>query len=67
MVGDELYKKDYSPSYLRCLGLIKADYVLREVHEGVCGSYWSTLSKDAKENAISANALAISLTSHPRV
>lgn len=66
LVGDKLYKKGYFP-YLRCLGPVKADYVLREIHEGVCrnftagrslshkvvrqGYLWPTLSKDAKEFA----------------
>lgn len=35
MVGDELYKKSHSLPYLRCLGPIKAEYVLRKIHEGV--------------------------------
>ena len=32
MVGDELYKKGYSLPYLRCLGPLEADYVLRKIH-----------------------------------
>ena len=38
LVGDKLYKKGYFP-YLRCLGPVKADYVLREIHEGVCRNF----------------------------
>ena len=31
-----LYKKRYHIPLLRCLTLSKADYILKEVHEGVC-------------------------------
>ena len=34
-----LYKRGFSRSYLRCLGAKEADYVMREVHEGVCGNH----------------------------
>ena len=59
-----LYKRRFSQPYLRCLALDKANYVLREVHEGVYGNhsrarslvhkvvhagyYWSTIQADAK-------------------
>ena len=39
MVGNELYKKGYSQTYLRCLSPIEADYVLKEIHEGVCRNH----------------------------
>ena len=63
LIKDVLYKKGFSRSYLRCLILEEADYVMREVHEGVCenhsrsrslvhklmrvGYYWLTMQKDA--------------------
>ena len=62
LIKDILYKRGFSRPYLRCLILEKADYVMREVHEGVCGNhsrsrslvhkliragyYWPTMQKD---------------------
>ena len=34
-----LYKRGFSLLYLRCLDKPKAEYVMREVHEGVCGNH----------------------------
>ena len=34
-----LYKRGFSQPYLRCLVPDEANYVLREVHEGVCGNH----------------------------
>ncbi|GAV75196.1 RVT_3 domain-containing protein [Cephalotus follicularis] len=34
-----LYKSSFSFPWLRCLTPLKADYALREVHEGVCGNH----------------------------
>ena len=64
LTKDVLYKKDFSQPYLRCLNSEEADYVIREVHEGICGNhsgsrslvhklirvgyYWPTMQKDAQ-------------------
>ena len=64
LIKDVLYKRGFSQPYLRCLGTEKADYVMREVHEGICGNhsgsrslvhklvragyYWPTMQKDAE-------------------
>ena len=61
---DVLYKSGFSRPYLRCLSHDEADYVMREVHSGICGNhsgarslvhkliragyYWSTMLKDAQ-------------------
>ena len=61
---DVLYKRGLSHPYLRCLVLEKKEYVMREVHEGICGNhsgarslvhkliragyYWPTMQKDAQ-------------------
>ena len=58
-----LYKRGFSLPHLRCLDKPEAEYVMREVHEGICGNhsgarslvhklvragyYWSTMQKDA--------------------
>ena len=63
LVKDVLYKRGFSQPYLRCLVPKEADYVMREVHEGICenhsgswllvhkliwvGYYWPTMQKDA--------------------
>ena len=60
-----LYKRDFFTPVLKCITRKDADYVLREVHEGVCGNhigaqalvgkvlrqgyYWPTMLRDATE------------------
>ncbi|XP_012839245.1 PREDICTED: uncharacterized protein LOC105959647 [Erythranthe guttata] len=64
IVGEELYKRGFSFPYLKCLDPTTADYVLIEVHEGICGNhssgrtlalkllsqgyYWPTIHEDTK-------------------
>ena len=64
VIKDVLYKRDFSRPYLRCLGTEEVDYIMREVHEGICGNhsrsrslvhklirvgyYWPTMQKDAE-------------------
>ena len=62
-IDEVLYKRGFSQPYLRFLASDKANYVLREVHEGACGNhsrarslvhkiiragYWQTIQVDAK-------------------
>lgn len=63
LIGDSLYKRAFSRPLLKCLGLNKADYLIWEIHKGICGGhargrmlaqkvlligcYWPTLQKDA--------------------
>ena len=60
-----LYKHGFSSPVLKCVGREDANYILREVHEGICGNhigaralagkalrqgyYWRTMLKDATE------------------
>ena len=60
-----LYKQGFSAPILKCVGKEDANYILREVHEGICGNhieawtlagktlrqgyYWPTMLKDATE------------------
>ena len=60
-----LYKRGSSAPLLKCIGNEDANYVLREVHEGICGNhigaqalagktlrqgyYWPTMLKDTTE------------------
>ena len=39
LIKDVLYKRGFSCSYLRCLGPEEADYVMREVQEGIYGNH----------------------------
>ncbi|GKU89192.1 hypothetical protein SLEP1_g3360 [Rubroshorea leprosula] len=63
LVDGVLYKRSFSLPLLRCLNPYEAEYALREIHEGVCGShigartlahkvlrqgyYWPNMYKDA--------------------
>jgi len=63
LLGEVLYKRGYSEPLLKCLSKTEADYVLKEIHEGVCrdhsggrmlaqktiraGYYWPTIRKDS--------------------
>ena len=60
-----IYKRGFSTPILKCVGEEDANYVLREVHEGICGNhigarslvaktlrqryYWPIMLKDATE------------------
>ena len=64
LIDKVLYKRGFSQPYLRRLALDEANYVLREIHEGVYGNhsgaralvhkvvragyYWPTIQADAK-------------------
>ena len=39
LIRDVLYKRGFSRPYLRCLSHDEADYVMREVHKGICGNH----------------------------
>ena len=39
LIKDILYKRGFPRPYLRCLIPEEVDYVMREVHEGVCGNH----------------------------
>ena len=64
LIKDVLYKRGFSRPYLKCLSPEKANYVMREVHEKICGNhsrsrllvhksiragyYWPTMQNDAQ-------------------
>ena len=39
MLQGILYKRSFSLPYLRCLAPDEAEYVIREIHEGICGNH----------------------------
>jgi ribonuclease HI len=65
LVGDILYRRGYTLPLLKCLSATEAEYVLKEIHEGVCGShsggrmlvhkavragyYWPTMNQESME------------------
>ena len=42
LIKDVLYKRGFSRPYLRCLSPEEANYVMREVHEGICKNHSGT-------------------------
>ncbi|RVW94628.1 Gypsy retrotransposon integrase-like protein 1 [Vitis vinifera] len=62
LIRGHLYKRSFTGPYLRCLGHSEAQYVLAELHKGICGNhsggrslahrahsqgyYWPTMKKD---------------------
>ena len=63
MHNSELYRRSLSHPWSKCVSPEEGDYVLREIHEGICGAheaqntlirkallqgyYWPSMSKDA--------------------
>jgi len=37
MVGDDLYKRGYGQPLLKCVMAEQAQYIIKELHEGICG------------------------------
>nr|GEY57129.1 reverse transcriptase domain-containing protein [Tanacetum cinerariifolium] len=60
-----LYRRSFLTPWLRCVGQLQADYVMREIHEGSCsmhtgprsvvatavrlGYYWPTMHRDTRD------------------
>jgi hypothetical protein len=39
LIGGVLYRRGYIEPLLKCLTNSEAEYVLKEIHEGVCGNH----------------------------
>ena len=39
LYDDKLYRRGYSMPLLKCIPPSEAEYVMREIHEGICGSH----------------------------
>jgi len=37
MIGDDLYKRGYGQPLLKCVTAEQAQYIIKELHEGICG------------------------------
>ncbi|RDX77430.1 Tf2-9, partial [Mucuna pruriens] len=53
VVGQRLYRRGFALPLLRCVDETESEYVIREIHEGICGThigragyYWSTMRND---------------------
>nr|GEV87399.1 reverse transcriptase domain-containing protein [Tanacetum cinerariifolium] len=65
LIEGVLYKRSFLTPWLRCVGPLQAEYVMREIHEGSCsmhagprsvvakairlGYFWPTMHKDARD------------------
>ena len=65
VIQGKLYKRGFSFLLMKCVSEMEADYILREIHENICGNhigartlankalrqgyFWPTMAKDAKE------------------
>nr|GEV54910.1 reverse transcriptase domain-containing protein [Tanacetum cinerariifolium] len=65
LIEGVLYRRSFLTPWLRCVGPLQAEYVMREIHEGSCsmhagprsvvakairlGYYWPTMHKDARD------------------
>jgi hypothetical protein len=63
MMNGTLYKRGFILPLLKCISLEEGDYILQEIHEGICGNYsearvlahkavrvgfyWPNMSKDS--------------------
>ncbi|GJY93294.1 reverse transcriptase domain-containing protein [Tanacetum coccineum] len=70
-----LYRRSFLKPWLRCVGPLQADYVIREIHEGSCsmhagprsvvakamqlGYYWPTMHRDARDMIRTCNDFQI--------
>ena len=48
ILNDTLYKRGLSMPYLKCVDEEEAEYILKEIHEGVCGDHASARSLVSK-------------------
>jgi len=39
LIGHDLYRQGYTRPLLKCISPNQADYVMREIHEGVCENH----------------------------
>jgi hypothetical protein len=65
LINNTLYKRGFMLPLLKCVSQEEGDYILREIHEGVCGNhsgsrvlahkavragfYWSNMSRDSMQ------------------
>ncbi|KAI5344787.1 hypothetical protein L3X38_012664 [Prunus dulcis] len=62
IINGSLYKRGFSLPYLRCLTPDEGHYVLREIHEGICGNHSGARSLAHKQSAKDTSGLHSTLT-----
>ncbi|XP_020208945.1 uncharacterized protein LOC109793890 [Cajanus cajan] len=83
VVAGGLYRRGFSAPLLKCIDNHQADYVLREIYEGICGShssertmaaevlragyYWPTLKGDCVEFVKKLHTMPKAREPHPRL
>jgi len=40
MIGDDLYKRGYGQPLLKCVTIEQTQYIIKELHEGICGYHF---------------------------
>ena len=48
MINEDLYQRGYSTPLLKCITNKRAEYILTEIHEGICGNHTRARSMAAK-------------------
>jgi len=48
MINEDLYQRGYSTPLLKCITSKRAEYILAEIHEGVCGNHSGARTMVAK-------------------
>ncbi|GJV49513.1 reverse transcriptase domain-containing protein [Tanacetum coccineum] len=57
IINGTLYKKSFLGPWLRCVGPLQANYVLREIHEGSCSMHSGPRSVVAKPRSVVAKVI----------
>jgi len=50
MIGDDLYKRGYDQPLLKCVTAEQAQYIIKELHEGIWPDDWTTPRADGQKN-----------------
>ena len=37
--NEKIYRKGYSMPFLKCIAPSKVEYIMREIHKGICGNH----------------------------
>jgi hypothetical protein len=64
LINNTLYKRGFMLPLLKCVSQEKGDYILREIHEGVCENHFGSR---VLAPATSANVSPMYPNGHPRI
>lgn len=40
LIQDTVYRRRFTLPYFKCLGMDQTEYVMREIHEGICDNHY---------------------------